>query len=262
MKLSEIIRNSEKPVSIKHERWLTDVDSNIPWSDEALQFAQDVLSGKIGGARSRTTKFRASSINNCSRQQVLKAIGFPSEQKFSSDTKNIFATGNFYHLKWQMMGLTAGWLSKAEVPLENDTYDFGGTADGIVYEGSLLEIKSANDRSFSRIHDTSMIPYGYKLQAHAYMYLSGALRTSFIFENKNNSEWVEHVLPATDNYTEIVIGILDELSEAIATQTLPPVLDDCLVKKGRQYQQCPYKNKCLLMKKKQWPTKEDYPNVD
>ena len=35
----------------------------------------------------------------------------------SPKTAQIFHNGNFMHLRWQMAGLTAGWLKDAEVPV-------------------------------------------------------------------------------------------------------------------------------------------------
>lgn len=252
MKLSEIIRNSRKPISMKHEQWLANSPDNIVWSVEALQFAQEVLSNQVGGARDRTTSFRASGIASCKRRQVFKAIGMQPETTVSTDLKNIFITGNFYHLKWQMMGITAGWLKQAEVPYINEKYDFGGTADGVLYDDSLLEVKSANDRSYSSTYDSSTISHTYKMQANAYMFLSGAERTSFIFENKNNSDWSEHVLTKSNHYQEIVESTLEDLSSSMNNKELPRVLDDCLAKVGKEYKQCPFKKQCMELKKESW----------
>ena len=143
MSLRKLLASSELPITVAHEQWLAR-SHNADYSQEALEFAGKVLSHEVGGARSRNTRFRSSAVGSCARRQVLKAIGVSEKSTIDGKLANIFQTGNFLHLKWQMAGLTAGWLAEAEVSADAPDLNFGGTLDGILDDGSGFEFKSIN----------------------------------------------------------------------------------------------------------------------
>lgn len=243
MNLKDMIKGKDLVLSQRHERWLEE-NANPVYSEKALQFAQDVLSQDVGGSRSRSSSFRASALGSCGRRQVYKAMDTKGDTKIDAKLANIFATGNFLHLKWQMMGLTEGWLVEAEIPAESDTYDFGGTLDGILYDGSLFEFKSINDRGFRNVNE-----YGPKkdhiLQAHGYMWLKDLEAVSFVYENKGDGEWREFRVKRDESTIDQIKDSTSKLELHLTNETIPDPLQSCIEKQGYLYRQCPYRKVCL-----------------
>lgn len=243
MKLKEMIRGAELPITMRHERWL-ETNSNPVYSDKAMRFASNVLSHDVGGSRKRTSLFRSSAAGSCARRQLYTANKVPGISEISSDLANIFATGNFLHLKWQMAGLTEGWLAVAEYAVESKEYSFGGTLDGILYDGSLFEFKSINSRGFASVNQ-----YGPKddhiLQAHGYMWLANLPAVSFVYENKDNGEWREFRMERDELIVDAVVGMVDDMERHHKEQTYPEPLSKCVDREGMNYRQCPFRDICL-----------------
>ncbi len=243
MNLKEMIRGADLPITMRHERWL-ETNATPQYSPEALEFAKKVLAHEVGGNRDRKSLFRASGLGSCQRRQLFAANDVAGITDISSDLANIFATGNFLHLKWQMAGLTEGWLKQAEIPIESKEYSFGGTLDGILYDNSLFEFKSINNRGFGGVQQ-----YGPKkdhiLQAHGYMWLAGLDHVSFVYENKDNGEWREFRMERDESIIEDIIGMVGNMERWRAEGVYPEPLNKCLDREGYTYRQCPYRETCL-----------------
>src|SRR3954470_1649699 len=108
MKFPETIQHSAPHlvVSHRHEKWITGSD-HPPYSQRAIDFAQAQL-GKPD--RKREGTLSASSLGDCERYQQFVYLGMP---KLLPDAKGAarMANGTFMHLRWQMEGLTEGWLT-------------------------------------------------------------------------------------------------------------------------------------------------------
>ena len=243
MKMKDLIRSEDLVISVRQERWLEE-NPNPVYSDKALEFAHDVLTSDVGGNRRRSTLFRSSAQGSCERQQVYKASQRDGINSIDAKLSNIFATGNFMHLKWQMQGLTEGWLERAEVPSESNAYSFGGTLDGILHDGSLFEYKSINDRGYSQVQR-----YGPKKdhirQANGYMWLRNLPAVSFIYENKATGEWREHRLYRDEAIVKVIKNSITDMELHITNKTRPEPLQACIDKQGYVYRQCPYRKFCL-----------------
>jgi hypothetical protein len=235
------------PVTPVHEKWMTE-NPNPKYSWEALAFAARQLEGTSGSNRLRKRMFRASGTHTCKRRQVLAYIGHPGEtEQITSQLGNILATGNFTHIKWQMQGLTAGWLDEAEVPMDKPEINAGGTADGVLTEGGGFECKSINDRGYGRV--TSYGPLeDHEEQTDNYMFLGDLERYSIVYENKNNGEWREFVRYRDPKNMKAVSERFDELNTFVADEKLPVILPDCKKGEGVKFRQCPFKGSCLKLK--------------
>jgi uncharacterized protein YeaO (DUF488 family) len=252
------------PITMRHERWLID-NADPVYSEAAIQFSDDFLRGKVGGHRHRTPSFRASGMGSCKRKRVFARVGTAGiSEQFDSKQANTFATGNFMHRKWQMSGITEGWLTRAEVPLHSPELDLGGTADGYIYDGSLFEFKTINSRGWRWVSSTRAPEDKHVLQVGAYKLLDPSLKAaSIVYENKESGEWREFRVQFSDEILGRVSTELSELRDAVTTQTLPDVLDDCAAKKGTTYRQCPFREICL--KTRTWPkgvAKFDLPTTE
>lgn len=251
--LRDLVRavQQDLPITVRHEKWLID-NSDPVFSESAISFAAKVLSGKVGGKRSRKPGFRASGMGKCARARVFARIGTVGvSEQFSSTQSNTFFTGNVMHLKWQLAGLTEGWMIQAEVPLHNDKHDLGGTADGLIYDGSLFEFKSINKRGYAWVNMNGPNE-DHKRQVAAYKLLKPELTAaSIIYENKESGEWREYRHYFTEENMEPVQKELAMLTRSMQDHELPPIKDECLTKSGMTYRRCPFRDICL--KTRIWP---------
>lgn len=197
--------------------------------------------------RNRVGTWSASAAGTCQRQQQFTFLGMPKKTP-TPEQLNIFFNGDYVHLRYQVAGLVAGWLTDVEVPLSFRTVR--GTADGLLVWGEVLEIKSINDRGFSYVSEFG-IKAEHKRQATAYMMATGTTRTRFIYENKNTNVNLE--LPY-DLDPEMVSDINTEweaLNSYSMRRELVPMLEDCKAHTGFAWNYCPYSDQCEEAK---WPS--------
>jgi hypothetical protein len=238
---------SDKPVTLRHEMWL-EQNPNPVYSDKALAFASEALADDYNATLGVKTErlFRCSGMNGCKRQRILLRSGLEPSARPNARTANIFHTGNFMHLKWQMAGLTEGWLDKAEVGMEDPSLQLRGHTDGVLYDGSLLEIKSINSRGFDRVYKLG-IKDDHKAQAASYLFMLGINRISFIYENKDTGEWFEYLYDRNDKDEEAMLQEMRDLVAYWDNDVLPDVLPACLREEGFAYNYCPFKKECLAL---------------
>jgi hypothetical protein len=252
MKLKDIIRSvqNELPITMRMDKWLAD-NPNPKYSDEAVEFSRKVFTQEVGGSRSRRQPFRSSSMGFCSRRRIFSALGVDEASSIDAKLGNIFGTGNFLHLKWQMAGLTEGWLAEAEIPMDMPELRFGGTLDGKLFDGSGFEFKTIHSMGYSRV-----MTYGPKdlhiIQVHSYMTIDKSIEEfSIVYEDKNTGEWREYRVKKDPKIMKAVDTELGKLNEALDLKKLPKMLHDCETKEGATYRQCPFKDVCPKVKK--WP---------
>lgn len=237
------------PITMRHETWVTENPDPV-YSQKALDFAAKQLAGKSGSQRLRKRMFRASSAGTCHRKQVFGYLGMPGRKEVDSKLANIFSTGNMMHLKWQLAGLSEGWLTDAEVPVDRDDLRAGGTMDGVTYTGGGFEFKSINSRGYNGVH-----LYGPKdlhlYQTDHYMYLGDLESFSIIYENKDTGDWREFLHHRDEDRMERVAASLETLGAHVDNKKLPPVLAECKSGTGTTFRQCQFKDICL--KTKGWP---------
>jgi hypothetical protein len=248
VKLSELFRpggNPEDlPVSIRHAAWL-DRNLDATYSPQAISFARSVLAKEVGGKRTRASGFRASGTGGCLRRQVFRRLGIEENRKGDvGKLANIFQTGNFYHLKWQMAGLTEGWLVQAEVPLDDRESGISGTADGVIWDGSLFEFKSINGWGYKKVAQGGPDPL-HVLQVHAYMIAGGFDKASIVYESKETGEWREERVHKDPAVVRKIKEDIEKMHTAWEFKRLPEILPGCLEKTGRQWSDCPFSHMCL-----------------
>ncbi len=253
MKLKDVIRSVQQdlPITMRMDKWLSD-NPNPVYSDEAIEFSRKVFTKEVGGQRQRRMPIRSSAMGMCQRRRVFSALGVDEAKEIDAKLGNIFGTGNFLHLKWQMAGLTEGWLSEAEIPVELDHMKLGGTLDGRLDNGDGFEFKTIHSMGYGRI-----MTYGPKtdhvLQVHSYMYMDPTITAfSIVYEDKNTGEWREYRVERDEKIIKDVDREVGALNVALDTRKLPKVLNDYETKEGATYRQCPFKDVCLKVKK--WPT--------
>lgn len=252
MSLKDMIKATQRelPITMRHETWMTNTHGNPVYSERALTFAAEALAGEAGSQRRRKKMFRASAAGQCQRKQVFSYINMPQADSVDSKLASIFTTGNMLHLKWQLAGLTEGWLVEAEVPVDRPELNAGGTMDGLTYMGGGFEFKTINSRGFA-----SVMQFGPKtihvLQVHHYMFLGNLNHFSVIYENKDTGEWKEFFVQRDEALIDQSRTSLETLNASLESKRLLPVLPDCETREGQMFRTCPFRNICL--ETKMWP---------
>jgi hypothetical protein len=226
-------------VSKRHDEWLATND-HPKYSMRALEFSYTQLA-KTDRVRKGTLS--ASSLGECPRYQQFVFLGMP---KLPMDAKNAMKVqnGSMMHLRWQMSGLTAGWLEEAEVALERNEHGLSGTMDGLLYEGSILELKSINVNGFSRV--TTFGPmHEHLFQMATYMLVTERDKGVFIYECKDNQEVKELVVRAEDLPLMQADLKAQSLWAKIEKRELEEPLDKCIDRTGWVYKSCPFRDRCL-----------------
>lgn len=249
MRLPDIVRavQTDLPITMMHDVWLGK-NAQPRYSEQAVEFGKRALTGEFQSRK--RMPFRASATGMCLRRRIFSALEVTEAKFIDSKLANIFHTGNFLHLKWQMAGLTAGWLTEAEVVADNPATKCSGTLDGIVHDGSGFEFKTINSRNHTF---TWRDPKELHIrQVHAYMYLRPDIdKFSIIYENKDTAEWREMRVHKDPRIIHQIDRETYELNQAFTNRVLPPVLPDCAQRTGSVYKNCPFASVCLAVKK--WP---------
>lgn len=231
-------------VSPRHERWLAE-NANPVYSAHARVFAAKALMD-MGRPRKRRGTISASSAGSCLRKQQFTFLGLP-ELPPSPGLAQIFQNGTFMHIRWQMAGLTEGWLFAAEVPVGENDYRLSGTQDGIAYDGTVVELKSINSHGYHRV-----LSFGakemHKSQVATYVLTTGAERATIIYENKDTQDFKEFVFPASELPLGEVKESTERMWESLEAESLYQPLPDCEEGVGYQFMGCPFRKQCLKIR--------------
>jgi hypothetical protein len=242
VKFSETIKHAdpELVVSRRHDAWVVGNDAHPVYSAVAIDFAVKQLAARD---RVRKGTLSASSLGECDREQQFTFIGMP---KLPPDEKNAakMQNGSFMHLRWQMEGITEGWLASPEVKVPTNPYRLSGTMDGLLYEGSILELKSINMNGFSRVQSFGPLT-PHLFQMATYMLTTSATKGVFIYECKDNQEYKEIIvrrdevpLLEAELHASLLWGLIEK------KQLVEP-LEKCIDQEGWKYRSCPYRDRCL-----------------
>jgi hypothetical protein len=246
VKFGELMKHQrpELVVSPRHDQWMKK-NSNPAYSPEAIRFAQEQLYLQ-GYPRNRKGTISASSLGSCRRRQIFTFLGF-TELPPSPKTSGIFQNGTFVHIRWQMAGLTEGWLLAAEVPVGENKYRLSGTQDGIAYDGSIVELKSINSNGFRGVNSFG-VKEEHKFQVGTYGAATDNDKAVVIYEDKDTQEYREFVVNIDDELIRDIELITDQIWGLIDSETLPEPLDKCVEGSGYQYSGCPFRDRCLKVK--------------
>lgn len=242
MKLGKLIAaiKTDLPVTPRHEAWLAS-NATPTYSAGAKSF----LAAEIGKEqRDRTRSFSASSAGSCHRRRVLAWLGVPESRGPSSRLVSIFHNGTYMHLRWQLAGLSAGWLAAPEVFAGNAHLNLKGTLDGVLDTGEGLELKSINSYGFSYLMSAGKPKAAHVYQITAYFLMTEIERFSVIYENKDTQDYREFVVTRKDAPVAQAIEEFERLNYAVDFEELPEVKDACWAGEGTEYLQCPFRDNC------------------
>lgn len=241
MKFSQTLRLTDQELVItrRHEAWMSGQD-DLVYTTGALSFAAEQLRAKD---RIREGTISASSLGGCMREQQFTYLGMP-KMPHSPQSLMRMANGRFMHLRWQMAGLSEGWLPRAEVPVGDNPYRLSGTMDGIVYDESVLELKSINSHGFSRVVSFGpLIPHLFQMAT--YLMCTERDRGLFVYECKDNQEYREIAVGRDQLPLDLARYKAEDLWAANEAHKLIEPLDKCLDRQGWEYEYCPFRDRCL-----------------
>lgn len=192
--------------------------------------------------RDRSIGWSASSAGTCLRAQIYKAR---QAQASSIEDKSlmIFQHGHYVHLKHQVAGLTAGYLSGVEVPVSIPELNVLGTMDGETSEEEIAEFKSINYRGFSRVRQFGVEPK-HRAQVNAYMLASGRRRARVLYEDKNDQELREFLVEFDQEISDRNVHDWQELNAHQEQGTKPPMQERCKRGEG-EIRWCPFAKICI-----------------
>jgi hypothetical protein len=194
--------------------------------------------------RDRTQSWAASGAGKCLRQRQFAYLGMDGKTP-DEHGLNIFLNGTYVHLRHQVVGLSAGYLRDAEVPVTLPELNLVGTMDALDTKGIPVEYKSINQNGFGSVR-----AFGPKAehrhQIHSYMLASGTDAFRVVYENKNTNDLLEFFVDRDENEVAAVRDDLEMLNEATDNRTLLPMLEECTKKEGA-YRWCPFASSCPKM---------------
>lgn len=240
--LNQEKRGDQLIVTAPHTAWLETPEIEQSYSEEAIAHVVRVLRGEH--KRERTKRFSPSSMGECNRRVVFGYVGAPRLGE-DPDNLDLMGLGNWGHLRWQAEGLSQGWLTRAEVWSMDRAYPAGGTLDGVLLDGSIFELKTTRSQLFTKIVDRENEPnFHHLLQVHAYMRFTRRSKASIVYEARDSGQFHEFRVQRDPDISKIVAELLEELTQYVADDELPPMLDDCEMRRGDYYKRCPFRKYC------------------
>lgn len=185
----------------------------------------------------------------CDRPALLSYEGEPADG-FSTASMSIMNAGTFRHYYWQMVGLSAGFLTDIEAGIEHKPWQLRGSLDGVLDNGEVFELKSVNSRKFAIIKDDGN-PLHYKPvaahveQVHPYMLARDTKWTSLVYEDRNFLSFIEVRVRFDEGILTTMNWRAERWNAYIDAGTLPPIRPDCLEQTGTTYRYCGWKESCF-----------------
>lgn len=256
----------------RHDAWMSLPEEQRVWSAEAIEFAYDVLRGKY--KKARELRFSPSALgDSCERLLLFGFAGAP-KMPFPKANAEKMAAGEFHHLRWQMEGLSAGYMDRGEAWVHSPALRCGGSGDARLSDGSLFELKSTAEHLFKALRDGRGSAYNYvmgmhakhKLQMEAYWLVDevgsaerGEPRLlndwgSLVYQNAGSpGDLLEFRLHSSPSRRKEVHRILEGLHDWVDLDQLPDMLDGCAKyfegeavsdKELNVVSRCPYREYC------------------
>lgn len=260
---NELLHHGDKPFTSGHLRWLTEGANVTPKAFKRLMEVQykDYFQTDRGdgSGRLRASGFSSvgySYLEDCPRRHVLSYLGIPSDPP-DSGSMEIMNVGTQLHYYYQLAGLSAGWLADIEVPVEHTPWKLRGSMDGLMADGSGLEIKTTGSPIFGKIEQkrkdleaagkdpNAATNLAHRWQIHMYMQATGIEKFSLVYIDRGwPGKFMEFRITQDPVIARAVDDTLSGLVDMIEAEDLPPMLESCQKQTGKTYDGCPYRSHC------------------
>jgi hypothetical protein len=238
------MRNEPPPPSLfvtaPMRRWYED---GCPRTMAATTAMNDLMLKEIDESRRSdgSNRVRPSMIGKCVRAQALSFLGMPSLPP-TRGLQALFMNGHYGHYRWQLAGLSSGFLTAVEVPVADNNLKIVGAMDGVCSDGSVFELKTTSNASFYRVAKNG--PYDSHIsQVNAYMYASGVSLASLVYENRDTMDFKEFRLTFDEQRFSKVMHTCTAVASS-TQDTLPQPLRDCVMHVGSTYKSCFFRKVC------------------
>lgn len=236
----------EMPVTRAVAAW----DGKI--TDEAWARLQEVMSKDFFTEHrgDGSGRIRPSSIGHaCPRPALLSYNGLPSDPP-SKSSRSVMDAGTWRHYYWQLIGLSAGFLTDIEVPIEYKPWRLKGSADGIGEAVGVFEFKSTNSNKMASVKGNGMVSQykadaGHLKQVQAYMKATGIPKASIVYEDRSWMNFIEVRVLASDDAVNDLELRFSGWNQHIEAGTYPPILPDCWAQTGNTFRYCGWKESCF-----------------
>lgn len=220
------------------------------YTEEAVRRVHEVeIEELIKGHRPGSGRIRSSMIGDpCHRKHVLSMLGYEQETQ-GDGLMEIMGHGTMVHREYQKRLLSVGALVDIErwVSLEGYPMVVGGAVDGVIHDGSVLEIKTAGPRVWQDIMAANAPKYEHILQAHLYMMCMGVDKASILYDQRSYKvEFREFRINREDQYELPLLMMLNTIAESVTDKQLPVVQPGCEERSGKQYESCWFKDSCAV----------------
>lgn len=250
MNLGRLLRavgNTNLVITPRLEIWL------MQHGDDALEaaIAEVIRKQLVTVPRFRGASFSASSAGMCERRQVFQFLGVEQSGAIDPRLQNIFNDGKWRHLRWQAMLMQAGILTTIEEPLHWPNMRSRGTMDGMgvvpmkhpnpAWRGLEFgfELKGVSPFLFQQ-YKGNQAKEEHRGQVDRYFLSSGLGLFVIIYENKATQEWIEWVYEPEPARVSLSKDELVRLNRSVDSHKLPDKLPECVKRKGKVFQDCPY----------------------
>lgn len=227
--------NQDFRISPLHLRW---VDSGGEYTPEAIQTVIRLIrrDHKTAARSDGSGRFRASLFGDqCDRKKILSYMGEESAPLDLSG-HNFTTVGTWGHYRWQLAGLSAGWLTSIEKHVRGT-----GAVDGITSDGSGFELKTTGEWIFKNLSSPKS---EHITQVHLYMMRSRIRKFHIVYENRNSLEFKEFVIHYDPQVVKQIKEKLESLNDHADAGTLPAMLEDCMAS-GKTMDRCSYAASCV-----------------
>ena len=262
-----ILHNADLPFTSGHLRWLADgcvVTQDAFRRITELQITDYFKTDRADGSgRLRASAFGTmdmAGIEYCERRHILSFLGVAQDPP-DTGSLEIMNTGTQLHYYLQQAGLSAGWLADIEVPVEYQPWRLRGSMDGIMADGSGLEIKTTNSTIFSKVSNkkkdleaTGKPAYlaaktSHLWQIHMYMIAADIEKFSLVYIDRGYpSRFIELRVQYHEQTAQDVSNAMTNLMAWIDSANLPPMLPGCQQFTGKTYESCQFRSSCPTIK--------------
>ena len=229
-------------VTAPHAEWLERLEHEQRPNARAMAYVIRILLGDF--KHERAGRFSPSSMGECARRLVFGYAGAPQLPP-DIDNQEMMDHGTAAHLKWQIEGLTMGYMTDAEVWVEDKDLLVGGSMDAELYDGSIFELKTAGPWVYNKIVlDQRQPKWENLMQANTYFMLSGADWASVVYEDRGSGQFHEFRVERDPKIEKEIVRRLRSYKSYVESDELPPQLADCEVRMGTVFRRCPYRKIC------------------
>jgi hypothetical protein len=236
------------------EEWLVKNGDKLDSFDAAdYNFLQQLI---IIGTTRDASVFSPSGASMCQRSQIIDK--FPKLRKskitkIDPKLRQIFDDGKWRHIRWQMLFFKMGIVESAEGFMSKGALKFGGSFDLILNlpwvknkrkRRVVVDIKGTNAAQFIHIRNTGKALFKHELQVQIYMYLTGCRVAIIWYENKNNQDVCEVVVPYNLKIIRRAIARQKRMSRYVKVGAFPK--EECSVgdNSDSMFRQCANRLTC------------------